>query len=119
MSRRAPIASFSVYVDSEKSVFSQLLNKLGVGAACCRLGWLAACLHWDLGGVVLVFFKAVHSSTGSAKTTPSLSIKDCCWCCCASINTMRKWPIEIVHGLNQSNLLKVIDKKTGRREGWF
>ena len=82
-------------------------------------GWLAGCLHWDLGGVVLVFFKAVHSSTGSAKTTPSLSIKDCCWCCCASINTMRKWPIEIVHGLNQSNLLKVIDKKTGRREGWF
>ena len=97
----------SVYVDSEKSVFSQLLNKLGVGAAC---------LPWDLGGVVLVFFKAVHNTTGSAETTPSLSIKDCCWCCCASINTMRKWPIEIVHGLNQSNLLKVIDKKTGRKE---
>ena len=64
-----PPLSMSVYVDSEKSVFSQLLNKLGVGAAC---------LPWDLGGVVLVFFKAVHKSTGSAKTTPSLSIKDCC-----------------------------------------
>ena len=64
-----PPLSMSVYVDSEKSVFSQLLNKLGVGAAC---------LPWDLGGVVLVFFKAVHNSTGSAKTTPSLSIKD--WC---------------------------------------
>ena len=30
-----PPLSMSVYVDSEKSVFSQLLNKLGVGARAC------------------------------------------------------------------------------------
>ena len=110
MSRRAPIEHVCLCWLRKIRVFAAAQQ---IGGGCCMSalgpGWSSTSL-----------LQSSAQQYRQCKNNPFFINKGLVpWCCCASINTMRKWPIEIVHGLNQSNLLEVIDKKTGRRERWL